>query len=69
MGALDAGVVDRCLFFYAPIIIGAQTLLRALEALGSAAGRGPRLVTVKAFRVGSDILLDGRVIYAGSKDC
>ncbi len=69
-GALDAGVVDRCLFFYAPIIIGGTNAPSGVGGNGiSRLEQAPRLVTVKAFRVGCDILLDGRVVYSGSVDC
>lgn len=64
--ALESRLVDRCMFFYAPIIIG------GVSAPTGIAGRGinrldeaPRLVDVKSFRLGPDILLDGRVLYPG----
>lgn len=63
-GALDAGIVDRCLFFYAPIIIGGANAPSGVEGMGiSRLEEAPRLVDVKAFRVGPDILLDGKVSY------
>ncbi len=63
-GALDAGIVDRCLFFYAPIIIGGSNAPSGVEGMGiSRLEEAPRLVDVKAFRVGPDILLDGKVSY------
>src|SRR5208283_1741970 len=69
-GALDVGVVDRCLFFYAPMIVGGTSAPSGVEGAGiSRLEEAPRLVTVKAFRVGSDLLLDGRVVYPSSKDC
>jgi diaminohydroxyphosphoribosylaminopyrimidine deaminase / 5-amino-6-(5-phosphoribosylamino)uracil reductase len=63
-GALDAGIVDRCLFFYAPIIVGGANAPSGVEGMGiSRLEEAPRLVDVKAFRVGPDILLDGKVSY------
>jgi diaminohydroxyphosphoribosylaminopyrimidine deaminase/5-amino-6-(5-phosphoribosylamino)uracil reductase len=63
-GALQAGVVDRCLFFYAPIIIGGTSAPSGIGGLGvSRLEEAPRLVDVRAFRIGPDILLDGRVAY------
>jgi diaminohydroxyphosphoribosylaminopyrimidine deaminase/5-amino-6-(5-phosphoribosylamino)uracil reductase len=68
-GALDEGVVDRCLFFYAPIIIGGVSAPSGIGGMGiSRLEEAPRLVDVKAFRVGPDILLNGRVAYPGQKD-
>ncbi len=65
-GALEAGVVDRCLFFYAPIIIGGINAPSGIGGLGiSKLEEAPRLVDVKAIRIGPDILLDGRVTYPG----
>lgn len=63
-GALQAGVVDRCLFFYAPMIIGGAAAPSGVEGIGiSRLEEAPRLVDVRALRVGPDILLDGRTAY------
>ncbi|MBI5251224.1 MAG: bifunctional diaminohydroxyphosphoribosylaminopyrimidine deaminase/5-amino-6-(5-phosphoribosylamino)uracil reductase RibD [Desulfomonile tiedjei] len=63
-GAFEAGVVDRCLFFYAPIIIGGSNAPSGVEGIGiSKLDEAPRLAEVKAFRVGPDLLLDGKVSY------
>ncbi|HMK35659.1 MAG TPA: bifunctional diaminohydroxyphosphoribosylaminopyrimidine deaminase/5-amino-6-(5-phosphoribosylamino)uracil reductase RibD [Desulfomonilaceae bacterium] len=63
-GALEAGVVDRCLFFYAPMIIGGSSAPAGVGGTGiSRLEEAPRLVDVRAFRIGPDILLDGRVAY------
>jgi diaminohydroxyphosphoribosylaminopyrimidine deaminase/5-amino-6-(5-phosphoribosylamino)uracil reductase len=68
-GALQAQVVDRCLFFYAPIIIGGAGAPSGVGGLGiSNLDEAPRLVDVKALKVGPDILLDGRVVYPGGSD-
>jgi len=68
-GAIEAGIVDRCLFFYAPIIIGGLNAPSGIEGLGiSKLEEAPRLVDVKAFRIGPDILLDGRVSYPGIQE-
>ncbi len=49
--------MDRCLFFYAPIIIGGSKRSLGVEGMGiSRLEEAPRLVDVKAFRVGPDIL-------------
>ncbi|MCA1960990.1 MAG: bifunctional diaminohydroxyphosphoribosylaminopyrimidine deaminase/5-amino-6-(5-phosphoribosylamino)uracil reductase RibD [Desulfomonile sp.] len=68
-GALQARVVDRGLFFYAPIIIGGS------EAQSGVGGRGiatldeaPRLVDVTSSRCGPDILVSGRVAYPEVRD-
>jgi diaminohydroxyphosphoribosylaminopyrimidine deaminase/5-amino-6-(5-phosphoribosylamino)uracil reductase len=69
-GALNVGLVDRCLFFYAPIIVGGTDARPGIGGTGiSRLEEAPRLVTVKAFRVGSDVMLDGRVLYSSSKNC
>ncbi len=62
--ALQARAVDRCLFFYAPIIIGGRAAPSGVEGLGiSRLEDAPKLIDVRAFRVGPDILMDGRVSY------
>ena len=62
--ALQASAVDRCLFFYAPMIIGGGAAPSGIEGLGiSRLEEAPKLVDVRAFRVGPDILLDGIVAY------
>ncbi len=68
-GALEAGIVDRCLFFYAPIIIGGAAAPSGIEGIGiSRLDEAPRLVDMKAFRIGPDILLDGIVAYPANRD-
>lgn len=68
-GALAARVVDRGLFFYAPMIIGGT------EAPSGVGGQGvatlveaPRLVGVTTSRCGPDILVSGRVAYPEVRD-
>jgi len=62
--AFHARVVDRCMFFYAPIIIGGTSAPSGIEGRGiNVLQEAPRLVDVKSFRLGPDILLDGRVVY------
>jgi diaminohydroxyphosphoribosylaminopyrimidine deaminase / 5-amino-6-(5-phosphoribosylamino)uracil reductase len=62
--ALQARAVDRCLFFYAPLIIGGGAAPSGIEGLGiSRLEEAPKLVDVKALRLGPDILLDGRIAY------
>jgi len=63
-GALEAQVVDRCLFFYAPMIIGGESAPTGIRGIGiKTLDEAPRLVGVKTSRVGVDLLLDGRVAY------
>jgi diaminohydroxyphosphoribosylaminopyrimidine deaminase/5-amino-6-(5-phosphoribosylamino)uracil reductase len=63
--ALEAGVVDRCLFFYAPIIIGGTAARPGVGGTGiERLGDAPGLEEVETFRVGPDILVTGRVRYA-----
>lgn len=63
-GALQAEVVDRCLFFYAPVIVGAAKAPSQIGDLGiSRLENALKLVDVKAFQIGPDILVDGRVAY------
>ena len=65
--ALHARVVDRCMFFYAPIIIGGTSAPSGVEGKGiNRLDEAPRLVDVRSFRLGPDILLDGRVVYPES---
>ncbi|MCX5861336.1 MAG: bifunctional diaminohydroxyphosphoribosylaminopyrimidine deaminase/5-amino-6-(5-phosphoribosylamino)uracil reductase RibD [Deltaproteobacteria bacterium] len=62
--ALQAQVVDRCLFFYAPIIIGGESAPSGVGGLGiNRLQEAPRLADVRSFRVGPDMLLDGRIVY------
>jgi diaminohydroxyphosphoribosylaminopyrimidine deaminase / 5-amino-6-(5-phosphoribosylamino)uracil reductase len=62
--ALQARAVDRCLFFYAPLIIGGGAAPSGIEGLGiSRLEEAPKLVDVRALRLGPDILLDGRIAY------
>jgi len=65
-GALEAGVVDRCWFFYAPVIIGGENAKSGIEGSGiTRLEEAPKLVDVKAYKIGPDLLLDGRVVYPG----
>lgn len=67
--ALEAQVVDRCLFFYAPIIIGGESAPSGVGGIGiNKLDEAARLVDVRSFRVGPDILLDGRIMYPGSRN-
>lgn len=63
-GALEAHVVDRCLFFYAPMIIGGESAPTGIKGMGiESLEEAPRLEDVKSLRVGQDLLLDGLVSY------
>jgi len=68
-GAFNARVVDRCLFFYAPMIIGGEA---APSGVGGAGIRtldeAPRLGDVEFRRIGPDMLLNGRVLYPGPNE-
>jgi len=63
-GALQARVVDRGLFFYAPMIIGGDSARSGIG--GAGVGRleeAPRLVDVESRNIGPDMLLNGLVCY------
>ena len=65
--ALQSKVVDRCLFFYAPIIIGGESAQSGVGGIGiNELMEAPRLIDVRSFRVGPDILLEGKIIYPDS---
>jgi diaminohydroxyphosphoribosylaminopyrimidine deaminase/5-amino-6-(5-phosphoribosylamino)uracil reductase len=67
--ALEAGVVDRCLFFYAPIIIGGKAARMGVGGTGiDRLEEAPKLKDVETLRVGPDILVSGRVQYQGSEE-
>lgn len=65
-GALEARIVDRCVFFYAPIIIGGKSAPSGISGTGiNRLDEAPRLVEMKSFKIGPDILVEGRVVYPG----
>ncbi len=67
-GALDARVVDRCFFFYAPIIIGGKSAPSGIGGVGiNHLEEAPRLVNVKSLKVGPDLMVEGRVQYPGEQ--
>jgi diaminohydroxyphosphoribosylaminopyrimidine deaminase/5-amino-6-(5-phosphoribosylamino)uracil reductase len=62
--SLQAEVVDRCLFFYSPMIIGGETAPSGVGGLGiSRLETAPRLMDPETRRRGPDILVSGRVAY------
>jgi len=64
--ALNAKVVDRCFFFYSPMIIGGMEAPTGVGGEGiDALDYAPRLVDVEMIRTGPDILVTGRVYYPG----
>lgn len=68
-GALEARIVDRCIFFYAPIIIGGKSAPSGVSGTGiDRLEQAPRLVDMRSSRVGPDILVEGKVIYPGNQD-
>jgi diaminohydroxyphosphoribosylaminopyrimidine deaminase / 5-amino-6-(5-phosphoribosylamino)uracil reductase len=64
-GGLEAGLVDRCIFYYSPMIIGGD------GAKSGVGGKGidqlleaPRLRELETTRVGTDIRVSGLVSYS-----
>ena len=65
-GALEAKIVDRCMFFYAPMIIGGKSAPTGVSGTGiNRLEEAPRLVEMRSLKVGPDILVEGKVIYPG----
>lgn len=65
--ALKEKIVDRCLFFYAPLIIGGREAPAGVGGEGiDRLGQAPRLVDVETSRIGPDLLVTGRTDYSGS---
>ncbi|MGC8659211.1 MAG: bifunctional diaminohydroxyphosphoribosylaminopyrimidine deaminase/5-amino-6-(5-phosphoribosylamino)uracil reductase RibD [Desulfomonilaceae bacterium] len=65
-GALEARIVDRCTFFYAPIIIGGKSAPTGVSGIGiNRLEEAPRLVEMRSSKSGSDIMVEGRVVYPG----
>lgn len=63
-GCLEARIVDRCLFFYAPLMVGGANSRPGIAGLG--AGRldeAPRLTDVITGESGPDLFVTGRVAY------
>lgn len=59
--ALFSGVVDRVLFFYAPLIVGGRRARTGVAGTGAATlDRAVRLTDVRVTRVGVDLLVEGR---------
>ena len=68
-GALEARIVDRCMFFYAPIIIGGKSAPSGVSGAGiDRLEQAPRLVDMRSSRIGPDILVEGKVVYPGDQD-
>ncbi len=52
--------------FYAPVIIGGENAKTGIGGSGiTRLEEAPKLVDVKAYKIGPDLLLDGRVVYPG----
>ncbi|MEW6348098.1 MAG: bifunctional diaminohydroxyphosphoribosylaminopyrimidine deaminase/5-amino-6-(5-phosphoribosylamino)uracil reductase RibD [Thermodesulfobacteriota bacterium] len=65
-GALDEGIVDRCMFYYAPMIIGGAHARSGVSGEGiDRLEEAPRLKDVEIGRVGPDVLITGRTCYTG----
>ncbi len=61
---LEERVVDKILFFYAPKIIGGRKAVPAVGGEGAAKiDCAPTVRDVRIRRIGSDILLEGSVVY------
>jgi len=59
-GALEAGVVDRMMLFYAPVIIGGKEAVAGVGGTGVArVADAPRLRDVTTRRIGDDLLVEG----------
>jgi len=59
-GALEAGVVDRMMLFYAPIVIGGEDAVAGVGGAGVArVADAPKLRDVTTRRVGDDLLVEG----------
>lgn len=66
--SLEEKIVDRCLFFYAPLIIGGREAPAGVGGEGiDRLGQAPRLVDVETSRIGPDILVTGRTAYPSSR--
>ncbi len=61
-GALEAGIVDKVLFFYAPRIIGGAEAITAVEGTGVASpNEAVRLERITVRRFGEDIAIQGYI--------
>jgi diaminohydroxyphosphoribosylaminopyrimidine deaminase/5-amino-6-(5-phosphoribosylamino)uracil reductase len=62
--ALDARLVDRAFFFYAPMIIGGTAAAPGVGGQGvDRLSEAPRLTETETSRVGPDFMITGRVCY------
>jgi diaminohydroxyphosphoribosylaminopyrimidine deaminase/5-amino-6-(5-phosphoribosylamino)uracil reductase len=62
--ALSEKIVDRCLFYYATMLIGGENAPSGIRGTGvDNLEQAPRLTDVEVSRVGPDILVSGRVFY------
>ncbi|MCS6859253.1 MAG: bifunctional diaminohydroxyphosphoribosylaminopyrimidine deaminase/5-amino-6-(5-phosphoribosylamino)uracil reductase RibD [Abditibacteriales bacterium] len=59
--ALDAGIVDKVIFFIAPKIIGGANAVTAVEGAGRRLGEAWRLRDVRVKRMGEDVMVEGYV--------
>ncbi len=67
-GALEEGLVDRCLFYYAPLIIGGVSARPCIAGAGiDRLEEAPELTDLEISRVGPDILVSGRTAYRPSR--
>jgi diaminohydroxyphosphoribosylaminopyrimidine deaminase / 5-amino-6-(5-phosphoribosylamino)uracil reductase len=61
-GALEAGVVDRMMLFYAPLIIGGRDAIPGVGGLGAElVADAVRLCDVSTRQTGADLLVEGAV--------
>ena len=63
-GALAERIVDRVLFFIAPVLVGGRTAPTSFGGAGiNRIGHAIRLTDVTYRRVGPDVCVEGRVVY------
>ncbi len=61
---LQSALVDRCLFFYAPVIIGGADAPSGVGGHGvERLDEAPRLAAVECEYVGPDLMVTGRTVY------
>ncbi len=62
--AFEGRLVDRVVWFVAPIVIGGRAAPTAVGGRGVAhLARAPRLADVRVIRAGPDVCVEGRVVY------
>ncbi len=68
-GALEAGIIDRCLFYYAPMIIGGTDAPSGVSGEGAETLQDAfRLEGMTVSRVGDDLSVSGKVLHSYGTD-